>query len=110
MDPAVLFAVIGAAVAGAAAACWWIDSPRPDPAAESPAAATAPPPPASGAVSLDGLVQHFLATGAAAPRADDTLPFDQPLAPDAPQPSAGPLSDLVARLPVVPRAEGSAGE
>ena len=59
--------------------------------------------PSRGMVSFDGLVRLYLDdTVAFRPRADDSLPFDQPLAPEAPTPNCVQLSDVVAQLPTFP--------
>lgn len=112
MDFAVIFAAAAGMASGGATVAYyfWLGRSRPDPNAAAVFEPVAPGAAASSTVSLDGLVQHYLATGITGQRTDDALPFDQPLAPEAPQPSAVSLSDLVARLPVVSREEGSAGE
>lgn len=53
------------------------------------------PPPAVGDIRLDGLVQHYLSAGVVRHRHEDDLPFDQPLAPNAPRPSRISLREIV---------------
>ena len=99
MEAAVAIVLVAAILAYAGGV--WNGSPPardPLPTLEVPVLATTAPP-TQGMVSFDALVQHYVTAGVDTGRAFDHLPFDKPLAPDAPKPTAVSLGEAVARLP-----------